>query len=185
MKSTSFKDNLLAGRIHESTIGSYLRRKGWTIIPIYELEQDAGKGPQIFAPSGASLVGPDMIAYRNGATRFVEAKTKSVFSWRRTSPGPRWETGIDLRHYSHYCKVADLFPDWEFHLLFLHLSAIPWIEDRKWPNCPKECPTGLFRGRLQELRSTGRSSDRHASGMMYWGYDSLQRIATLEKVQNI
>lgn len=173
----NFEVNLARGILAEGRIAQWLRARGWTLMPAYEKEIGSGKGPQIYAPM-ERFVSPDFIGKKGAQVRFIEAKSKSVFSWYRKRQ--RWETGIDLRHYREYQKVRVHF-GWCVWILFLHEMGIPDARDVDY-GCPPECPTGLFGQDIDNLAITeSHTSDLHGrSGMVYWAEDSLRLLATLD-----
>lgn len=79
----TFATQLERGKIGESLIAEWLKRKGYHILPVYEKEISEGKGPQIFTAEGRGLVAPDLLAFKSDKMQWVEAKHKSVFSWHR------------------------------------------------------------------------------------------------------
>lgn len=172
----TFKEQLAIGQLGESQIARWLNRRGWTVLPVYETQVDTGKGPRLFTPD-ARLVALDMFAFHTtkGAL-WIEAKHKSVFSWHRIKQ--RWVTGIDLRHYEDYLRIADSSP-WEVWLLFLHAKDRIENRDEPWP-----CPTGLFGQTLDYLRKheNHRHANWGASGMVYWAEGALTQLATLDEV---
>lgn len=171
----------------ESVIASWLRSKGYTVLPAYEKTVDDWKGPRLFLPNG-KLVAPDMFALitRGDETRamWVEAKTKSRFSWYRKDGA--WQTGIDEPYFRDYIDLQRVHK-LPVYLMFLHLDPVPSADDMKW-GCPPECPTGLFFGRLDTLIScaqTGRGfTDRTGRyrPMVYWNEDDLRRYATADQL---
>jgi hypothetical protein len=180
----SFADSLSTGQLGESLIAQWLRRRGWHVLPAYEKELGEYKGPRLFMAMGcesAQLIAPDLFTMRNGDFRWIEAKHKTHFSWYNI--GKRFVTGIDLRHYGDYCRVADA-TGVDVWLMFLHRDENTWREDViKW-GAPSKCPTGLFGNRLSELRKVeNRShiSDKHGpSGMIYWAPGmGLKKLADL------
>jgi len=176
---TSFKEQLVRGKVGEGKIARWLMRKGWAIIPVYEIEGGKREGPKVFTSDG-NCVSPDMIAHKD-RTVFVEAKTKTVFSWFRKSQC--WVTGIDLKHFDDYIKIASRFPTWDFWLLFLHESSSPSAADAL-ERCPNECPIGLFGGSLSYLeKNFSHKSPFHGqSGMVYWRHENLKMLAPLEEL---
>jgi len=169
----TFEQQLAIGKVAESAIANWLKRMGYSILPVYEKALGEFKGPQLFTPN-QSLVAPDMFVFRGKASLWVEAKHKDAFTWHRITQ--RWVTGIDLRHYIDYCEVDDRspFPVW---LMFLHRGG-------QAKDSPANSPTGLFAGALKHLRM--HENHRHSgwgnSGMVYWSVDTLQKIATLDEV---
>lgn len=179
----SFAQTLQRGQVGESRIATWMRKRGWAVLPVYELEIDTGKGPRLFAPEGRQLIAPDMFAFKMnkaGEARWIEAKHKTHFSWHRITG--RWVTGIDKRHYEDYCRVDDEtpFPVW---LLFLHAESKAWHKDVEM-GAPATCPTGLFGRPLKQLRDcVNHMHDNWGrTGMVYWAHDSLTRLAALDEV---
>lgn len=151
-------------------------------MPVYEKILDTGKGPQLYTPN-TPLVAPDILAFRGNGALWIEAKTKTVFSWYGI--GKRWVTGIDLHHYRQYLQVAQISP-WPVWMLFLHTSPVADSRDvNKW-GAPKECPVGLFGGKLSFLSEKENISHEHPNwgktGMIYWAHETLTKIAPLEEV---
>lgn len=181
--NTGFKQKLIIGKIGESKIANWLRFNGWNILPVYEIEKNQGKGPQIYTASMQNLIAPDLLAFgkedRYVGTIWVEAKHKTVFSWHRITK--RWVTGIDLRHYNDYLKV-DKLSKWDVWLFFLHQNDRIDKRNEPWP-----CPTGLFGQRLSTLSKieNHRHSNWGRSGMVYWAKDSLLLFATLDEIEKI
>lgn len=171
-----FYQNLKHGKIGEGLIANWLKSRGWHIQPVYEKEIHTGKGPQIYTASNTQLVAPDMLVF-NGLGRFkwVEAKTKSAFSWNRVLSV--WVTGIDLKHYKDYLEVAKLSA-LPVCLMFLHLDG----EAKDTPS-GMVSPTGLYYGEITHLsKNESHRSDKWANGMVYWSCDTLKKIADLREV---
>ena len=118
-----------------------------------------------------------MLTIRGKTVRWVEAKTKSSFTWYRL--GQKWQTGIDLRHWRDYLRVNAETP-FEMWIVFLH-------RDGKAKDTPAgmDSPTGLFGNEVGILsRCVDHESENHgASGMVYWNRDDLRLIATLESLR--
>jgi hypothetical protein len=179
-RQTVFQRQLGFGKLGEGRIARWLRDHGFSLIPVYELELESGKGPQLFTPVEA-FIAPDLLTFHpEKGVRFIEAKHKSVFSWYRNRL--RWTTGIDLRHYEDYKKVQDNFP-FEVWILFLHEQSTPSSDDIRH-GCPEKCPVGLFGQDLRVLRKTeSHQSHRWGSGgMVYWSDDSLRLLAKINEV---
>lgn len=177
------------GLIAEGLIAAWLTHRGHAIMPAYQVEQQTGKGPQLFSAQG-DFVAPDLIAFTHAGTHWVEAKHKSVFTWHRISA--QWTTGVDLRHYVDYLRVSwrTKFPVW---LMFYHRESVPSEMDLRH-DCPAECPTGLFGGELFRLVGSESHRTKHfdptrtgmvghgRSGMVYWSVGSLKLLATKDEV---
>jgi len=165
--NTAFKENLSRGKIGESRIAQYFKDKGYNVLPVYELETDTGKGPQLFTPR-KGLIAPDMLVFKMDKCFWIEAKHKTAFSWHRNTS--RWVTGIDLRHYYDYCEVDDSTP-WPVWLMF-------WQRGGQAKDSPADYPAGLFGNTLEYLRQ--HENHRHEnwgkSGMVYWNINSLKRL---------
>jgi len=171
----SFDNDLLFGKVGESSIARYLRKRGATILPVYEKLIDEGKGPQLFMPD-KELIAPDMLALCRGKAQWVEAKHKESFTkWRKTDS---WQTGIDRKHYEHYCKVCDEtpYPVW---LFFLHKGGVA-------KGCSESSPSGLFIQNLQKLRvcvdHISPPDYFTKSGMVFWNINSLILFASFQEV---
>lgn len=171
MLGQNFNRQLVFGQTGESAIALWLRRRGWAILPIYDVEIPTGKGPRLFAPNG-EWAAPDMLAYRANNVVWIEAKHKNAFSWYRKDG--RWVTGIDLRHYQHYCTIEDSspLPVW---LMFLHRGG-------QAKDSPVS-PSGLFGNELKLLRrSENHRSDKWGkSGMVYWAMASLKKLGNVNR----
>jgi hypothetical protein len=177
-----FQTKLAQGKVGEGIVATYLRGRGYNILPVYEIEKDSDKGPVVYTTSGMN-VAPDMLCFRavnvddtsdKLPVVWVEAKTKSSFSWHMNTSC--WTTGIDLRHYGEYRKLAEQspFPIW---LMFLQLDGVA-----KDTPPGMTAPTGLFGNSLEYLAAHEhhRSEKWGRSGMVYWDHRDLKLIATEE-----
>jgi len=187
--AVNFQQSLARGKVGESAIARWFMARGHSVLPVYEIELSHGKGPQLFR-LGESFVAPDMLVFTSNGQIFVEAKHKSVFSWHRKTA--QWTTGIDLRHYGEYQRVAELtgIPVW---LMFLHICSTPNSNDLKYC-CPSVCPIGLFGNELSYLihNENHRSEPldpmrpgfkgHGTSGMVYWAEQSLRRFSDYSAV---
>ena len=178
--SSGFEQQLRIGRIGEGVLATWLRKnKGYSVLPVYEKELADGKGPVLFTGMG-ELIAPDLLCFRKQTARgndviWFEAKTKSAFTWHRITS--TWVTGIDLRHYEDYKRVDALspFPVW---LLFLHKDGIA-----KDTPAGMTSPTGVFGQSLAYLSThEHHRHDNWARGMVYWGLETLRKLATLEEL---
>jgi hypothetical protein len=170
----TFAKQLAYGQIGEGLIARWYKRQGYTILPIYEIEINTGKGPRLFAPE-RQLIAPDIFIFKSSQCYWIEAKHKTAFSWHRITN--QWVTGIDLVHYVDYCTVDDVTP-WPVWLTFLH-------EGGQAKDSPEVSPSGLFGGSLEYLRR--HENHRHPNwgkgGMVYWSIGSLRKLATIEQVK--
>jgi len=174
MQNVAFSKSLKYGQIGEGRIANWLRGKGYSVLPVYDVQINSGKGPQLFTPT-ESLVAPDMQIYREKDVLWVEAKRKTAFAWHRITRS--WTTGIDLRHYKDYCKIDTESP-FRVYMLFLHGGG-------QAKDSPPNSPSGLYGNWLSYLRE--HEHHRHMnwgkSGMVYWGLDALRKIAALKALE--
>lgn len=172
----NFQRQLEIGKIGESKIADWFKSRGYAILPVYEKEQGEFKGPVLYTASKEQKVAPDMLVFKKDKTLWIEAKHKSAFTWHRKTN--RWVTGIDMHHFKDYLSISEIsdIPVW---LLFLHQVGVA-------KDTPEGMisPTGLFGGDISALKNNFNHT--HAnwgnSGMIYWAYESLKKIATLEDV---
>ena len=177
----TFAKRLQSGKTAESAIAQWFMRRGFPVLPVYEVLLDRGKGPQLFT-CDADLVAPDMLAFAKRII-WVEAKHKDAFTW--WGKGQVYETGIDLRHYMDYQHVAKKtrLPVW---VLFLQRGGMATYSGESLP--PNEpSPTGLFGNEIKKLvANESHRSDRWANGMVYWSRECdggvLLKLAELHEV---
>lgn len=172
----TFSENLERGKVAESAIARWLMRRGHSVLPVYEKSGGEYKGPQLFTHD-SSFVAPDMVAFANGQTLFIEAKHKSAFTFWRI--GGVFETGINLCHYFDYIKIRDVTKI-RVWLLFLHKGCTA-------KDSPPS-PAGLFGNDISilERHESHRDTRWGSSGMVYWTRDvdggPLRKIAEYEDV---
>jgi len=178
--SATFEGRLATGRAGESLIAGWLKRKGYNVLPAYEIAEPQFKGPRIFSAE-RDLVAPDLLAFRQKRVRWVEAKSKAAFTWHRLSG--TYQDGIDKRHWLDYLELRRRVP-WDLWLLFLHAPG-GLAKDNPEGMVP---PTGLFGGEVLRLAECiDHESDRWGQGgMLYWQCSDLMRdgkpLATYEEV---
>lgn len=162
----SFNDSLLIGKTSESRIAKWLNKRGHNVLPVYELSEQKFKGPQLFTPDSQIIV-PDMFVFKGDKAIWVEAKHKSAFTWHRITS--RWTTGIDIRVYKEYLKIAEQtpFPVW---LLFLQLGG-------QAKDSPADSPTGLFGNELSYLSKYPNHEHENGGkgGMVYWTIEDTEK----------
>ena len=177
-----FADNLRRGQVAEGLIAHWLRRRGNHVLPAYQIEQDAGKGPALHMAEGDSLVTPDLLAF-TPAGRFVwiEAKSKSAATWYRK--GRCWQTGLDARHWRDYVAVSER-TGLDVWLLFVLEQAQPWHYDAAH-GAPSTAPIGLYGERIDAMvgllagGTQAHASDAYARGMVYWDVAALRFLASM------
>lgn len=170
----SFGETLKFGKVAESEIAQWLRRSGWSILPVYEKVIDEGKGPQLYT-AHMELIAPDLLAFRENNVIWAEVKHKTAFSWHRLTR--RWTTGIDRRHYHEYLRVEKESP-WPVYLFFLHLGG-------QAKDSPPDSPSGLFGERLSVLKDNvnHESPNWGSSGMVYWALEALEKYVELDDLR--
>lgn len=175
----TFQTDLNTGLAGESEIAKWLRGKGGSVLPVYEKIIDTGKGPQLFSYSNENLVAPDMIVFTRQRVMWVEAKTKTGFTWY--FKGRRWTTGIDERHFLDYVKVRQRtrIPLW---VMFLQKGEPTKDAPLDMPN-----PSGLFGAEVCALEDRiDHKSQKWANGMIYWARKEdggpLEKYAELNEV---
>lgn len=181
----SFSDTLKQGQLGESLIAMWLRRQGWHILPAYEKQIDNGKGPRLFMAVDSAydqLITPDLLCIKGREFRWLEAKHKTRFSWY--GKGNYFVTGVDLRHFEHYCHVRDEV-GLPVYLMFLHTDNRTWPADVERWGAPDWCDTGLWGGDIDILRAeySHKSQDYGPTGMIYWRPNvHLRKYAALASV---
>jgi len=176
MPRSLFDESYAFGEIAESVIGKYLRSKGHSVLPVYQVEYDTGKGPRLFLPDDGKLVAPDMLVISNKAGHlavWIEAKHKT--GWVHFRLKDELRTGIDKKHFEDYCMVDDMTP-WPVWLLFLQRGGVGL-------NVPIGTPTGLFGNSISELRGKVKGGEfPEDPPKVYWTREDLIHLATLEEL---
>ena len=169
----SFEKLLQIGKTGESLISTFFKKKGYSILPVYELINQEFKGPQVFSNSG-NFIAPDMIIFKKKKSIWIECKYKTAFSWYRKKQ--IWTTGIDKKCFLDYCKIAELspFPVWIF---FLQMGGTA-------KDSPKS-DSGLFAQKTDILKDNiDHESNNWAKGMIYWNKDLLIKIASIDMLKD-
>ena len=163
-----FEQRLKEGKLGESEIAEWLKKRGHHILPIYEIEKNQYAGPAVFSSKGESIIAPDMLIFGNGSVTWIEAKHKDAFSLHRKTN--KMVTGIDLHHYEQYKKIQQLV-DWDVWILFLHRGG--QAKDSPVSN------SGLYGGCLNYLaKNENHRSDKWGkSGMVYWAENILTKLS--------
>ena len=179
----SFHESLAEGLLGEGLIARWFNRRGWNVLPAYEIEHTTGKGPRLFMSSESptpQLVTPDLLVFNAAQVLWIEAKTKSAFTWHRASGS--WQTGIDRRHWIHYLEVAKQTP-WAVWLLFLHKSGCL----AKDTPLGMRSPSGLYGGSIKHLKDhvDHEHDNWGTTGMVYWQEKSLTRICDYAEVATV
>lgn len=172
----SFQEQLAIGKLGESLIANWFKRRGFHIIPIYDIEIDEGKGPQVFTASGKNLIAPDLLVFNTNKIIWIEAKHKSAFTWHRRSE--KWTTGIDMTHFLNYLKISEV-SSWPVWLIFLQQNGV----SKDMPS-GKISPSGLYGENIRDLEDkvSHKFPGYGKGGMVYWAEEKLHRLADLSEV---
>ena len=176
----TFTEKLEVGRIGENIIAKWFINRGFNVLPAYEIEVPTGKGPRIFTATGG-IISPDMLVFNHDKIFWIEAKTKSAFTWHRISR--TFQTGIDKRHWEDYLKIQSIV-NWPIWLIFWHKPGL--LAKDTPPGMIS--PSGLFGNDINILKNKiHHSHDNHgSSGMVYWTHDSFILLAnTLEELRQL
>ncbi len=182
VSSSTFSENLTFGQIAESKIVKWITRKDVDVLPVYDIKAVGLKGPRLLTKAGGVVI-PDLLAIApDKSFSWIETKHKTCFSWHRISES--WVTGIDFHHYREYQRIRDR-TGVPVYLLFLHPTSQPSESDLRH-GCPIACPTGLFSGEIDTLKTTFNhvSANHGRHGMIYWSHDNLDLVATIEEVES-
>jgi hypothetical protein len=171
-----FKQQLSVGQTGESVIAKWFIRRGFVVLPVYDVPEDASKGPRVFT-SGERLIAPDMLAFKVDNVIWVEAKTKSAWSMHRNTGD--WVTGIDLHHYLHY---QELQRQSGHHVILAFLQRGGIAKGDAYPS-----PAGLYIQALDNLRRNEHhryngTNNYGKSGMVFWAIGAFEKRAELYEV---
>ncbi len=178
-QKTNFYTSLQTGKVGESLIANWFKRQGYSILPVYEVEYNTGKGPRMFTAKFTELVAPDMMVFSTDPVNFlwVEAKHKTAFAWNRIRQ--IWVTGIDTRHYEDYLRVKES-TGLDVLLLFLQRGG----GDLNNPG--GITPSGLFGGEITYLSGCVNHQWKTPPNVMtYWRKEDLRFYATYEEVARL
>lgn len=95
------------GQESEQIAAGYLAGMGYFVIPISEYTNNTGamiNAPMVIAKDG-KLIGPDLLAMKNGEDIWVEVKMKTepTYFWKRHE----WQHGIDAPNMRAYQQVQE------------------------------------------------------------------------------
>ena len=186
----NFADSLNFGQIAETEIAKFLRKRGLSLLPAYEVEINSGKGPRLYYKD-RQLIAPDFCCFSKIRRRifFAEVKHKSRCTWYRKNAS--WQTGIDKNHFYDYLEVSKV-TGCEIWLLFLHKINRPSKFDLKF-GAPFICPTGLYSESIEKLnwsidhiapyfdKNRDGNCGHGTTGMIYWDIKKLKKIMDLNE----
>lgn len=110
MKYEADSPNTRLGMEAETIAAKIMQSRGSAVLPACSIigNTEATKAPMFLPPDGGIIVCPDLLTFRDGKHTWIDVKGKSVPSWRRNSPGPRWEHGIDYSHMLEYKRCGEI-----------------------------------------------------------------------------
>lgn len=168
MLRATFEEQLAFARRYEKGVARWLMQRAWRILPTYDFSgSDGDKTPTLLAADGdQSLVLPDLLACKDGDTRWVEVKYKDSADWTRLTN--RLETGISLRLWTHYVRVRAVtgISVW---IMFVHRleGEVRGAEIETLSRMPP---------RIYDGRKMGRG------GMAFFPWDGLQLMTSLSDI---
>ena len=165
---TDFSEKLKEGKLGESQIANWLKKRGHNILPVYEIEKGQYAGPAVYTSEGESVIAPDMLIFGKGKTVWIEAKHKDAFTLHRITGN--MVTGIDLHHYREYQKIKQI-SEWPVWLMFLHRGG--QAKDSPPSN------SGLYCGELGYLgeHENHRHDNWGKTGMVYWAESTFKKLS--------
>jgi len=155
----TFDDLVAYSLVMEDAVCAWLRRKGWLVLPTRDLGgPDSGAYVQL--PEGGRLILPDILAFTDTTSVWVEVKRKQGPSWA-TAPldggKPGWVTGLNSRHLLDYGRVA-------------HRTGIPvmvlWLHDKGC--CDRDSSTEPGAGRVYGWQVTPMDGENEGARMAEW-----------------
>jgi hypothetical protein len=178
VNSFTKRPETIRGKLGEDFISLWLRARGCTVLPAYEIEISTGKGPRLFTACDGLVVSPDLLVFGGKEVFWAEVKNKSSFTYYRKTR--TWQDGIDRRHWLDYLKVKKITGK-EVWLFFLHLPDQPLAKDTPANMIP---PTGLFAREIGHLESNidHEFEDFGHGGMVYWRQQDLRVFVSGEKL---
>ena len=175
VKSFNDRPETKQGFIGESLIARWLNSRGWNVLPAYQVESDEGKGPRLYLANFQQRITPDMLVFKDMEFRWIEAKTKSAFTWYRKTG--TWQTGINRRHWRDYQAVR-IETGLEIWILFLHQ---PGSAAKDTPT-GMVSPSGLYGREILDLQKSVDHESDICGSKVYWNMRTLIRMATWEDI---
>lgn len=164
--SDDFDQQRERARRIEMALSLWLKRRGYKVLPTYDYSgQQDNKAPKLESLQPEhSLVVPDLFCIKRGRIRWVEVKLKSEAPMYRKLN--RRQTGFSRRLWDHYNKVQEESGA-EVILVFVH-----------------EKEREVRAARLDTLKTMLQQWESRTMGdMVYFPYDSLTLVATLDELQ--
>ena len=116
-KQEDFKVKLAFGKEGEHEIGEYLINKNYSILPLYQFNDEIT--PKIYT-SNTTITSPDLFVCGNNKFFWVEVKTKK--RWIKYNGG--FETGCNYRHYLEYLNISKT-TNLTVYIIFNHKEIFP------------------------------------------------------------
>ena len=180
-----FQTKLKQARRREKILKAYFINRGYAVCQTEEGLSGQYKGPRIDTPDG-ELIKPDLflMKWKDDGPRvfWIDVKDKAVFTWHRITSC--WCTGIDTRCYESYTALATGSGVHVF-LFFLHEISTPNAIDLAYPECPKQCPTGLFLVNVMTPINHSFKGGNNGLPMVYWAHAQLKKIIEIKELKEI
>lgn len=97
---STFAKRLAYGKEAEDVVYSFLKERGWSLIPTVPFEEDRGQRVYRLDDDYPAV---DTIAFKNGNSRWIEVKHKVEPCWFRN----QWTTGMEKRYFNAYCQIEE------------------------------------------------------------------------------
>ena len=171
----TFKENYEYGKVGESLVAKWLRKRGNHIMPVYEkVIEGEFRGPAIFPHVGKPFAAPDMFVFTKTTAMWVESKRKGLMTFRDVSR--TWQVGIKMKDFNNYLNLIKMSP-FQVWIFFLVTGGHDEYN--------RLSPGGLYCENLANLLETFDHYDYEESDMIYWNDEDLRKFDTYESVSNL
>ena len=162
---------------------------GSVVLPTYGMDEvdAATKAPVLFTCDGL-LVAPDLLVMSHGQSKWNEVKAKSQPTWRRFSPGPRWEHGCDYSLRLEYERVRDKSGSEVFIVVNEIVSPVDpnadseLMQSDEWLviSLSKAIETGDRRSDWPGGKKNPQRRGRKGMGGWFWARSAMDRVERIE-----
>ena len=94
------EDIKILGEIGEKVAREITKREGWYVLPA---SLSGSSKAAMFDSLNEKIILPDNFESKNGLSRWLEIKTKTVASF--STKDKEWEHGLPLRHWNSYMQI--------------------------------------------------------------------------------
>ena len=166
-----FDKRLAEARLYEVGFAAWLTRCEWSVVAMYDFsgsEEKDQKPPKLKASKPEDfLTLPDLLACKNGVSKWFEVKTKFGRTFGRISR--EYETGLSLRHFLDYRKVKKR-SGLEVWLAFIHVA------DEEVRVAEIDALSGPGIGRVSKINN---------ERMVFFRWNSLLRVASISDIISV